>query len=338
MGRNPQRVRLPALEKSNLGVIEITVRERLVPDKNQVRKITVQSDHPITHPLVQRTRKLLSRANANRDERGLLSPKSGRASHVKVSAEALPRALQILDALFHALEEEGGYILSWPEEDAAKLTIKAQEEALGLTISEVVEPKLLPPTNPETAQQKGSWWLSCPNREYQPTGRLALTIEGGHFLNIRRKWSDGKKQRVEECLGQFLASVNLAIRILKKQREEHIRLQREWEERRKRQEEERRRQAEYERKAQVVQRLANTWHESELIREFLNAFVSAYQGQGLDGERQQDAQVLIEWATNHANSLDPLTRISETLDEFKSTKAYAAGRDLLSRGALTEFG
>lgn len=127
-----------------------------------------------------------------------------------------------------------------------------------LSISEVVEAKIDTPTNPGTAQQKGSWWLSASRSEYQPTGRLALAIEAVDFLNIRRKWSDGKKQRVEECLGQFLAGVNLAIRILKKRREEHIRLQREWEERRRREEEERQRQAEYARKAQVVRRLANT--------------------------------------------------------------------------------
>ncbi len=340
MGRNPLRVPLPALEESNLEVIEITVQERLVPDQDSVRKITVLADQPITHPLVLRTRKLLSRANANRDERGLLIPKSGRVSHVQVSAAALPRALQILDALFRALEEEG-YILSWPEGDAAELTVRAQEEMLGLTISEVVEAKLGTPTNPGTVQQKGSWWLSRPRPEYQPTGRLALTVEGAGFLNIRRKWSDGKKQRVEECLGKFLAGASLAVRLLKKQREERLRLEREWEERRRRQEEERRRQAEYERKAQVVRKLANAWRESELVREFLKAFLSACQEQVLSGERQQEAQALVEWATNHANSVDPLTRIPGTLDEFKGMKCVQPagwGVHSVGSGEFTNFG
>jgi hypothetical protein len=160
-------------------VIEITVHEKAPNWKKCVTEselaegfqallVTVCSDQPISHPLAVRTQKLL--AHLQRDESGRVYPKSGAARHVSVTERSLPRALHILDALFHAFEGQG-YTVKWPKEEGSRLSVVALGEEMLLYMREIVKTKPHAPTEQELARQKRGLWVDMPRWDYvRPPG------------------------------------------------------------------------------------------------------------------------------------------------------------------------
>jgi hypothetical protein len=45
--------------------------------------------------------------------------------------------------------------------------------------------------------------------DYEPSGELGLSIENYWSRGSRRSWKDGRSQRLEECLNEFM--LGLAI-------------------------------------------------------------------------------------------------------------------------------
>ena len=46
----------------------------------------------------------------------------------------------------------------------------------------------------------GSW---IPEHDVVRSGRLELSVTNAAYLGVRQKWADGKRQRIEDILGQF---------------------------------------------------------------------------------------------------------------------------------------
>jgi hypothetical protein len=76
------------------------------------------------------------------------------------------------------------------------------------------------------------WWL--PQWDYSASGKLMLELEERHHSGLRRVFRDGKRQRLEDLLNDFIAAAVAYAVAQKARREEHERWQRE------RQEQERR--------------------------------------------------------------------------------------------------
>jgi len=138
------------------------------------------------------------------NQRGLLISKNGALSHILVSKEQLPRALRILNALLGALEERG-QPTSWSKEEGALLTVGIDGEAVRFSLSEVTDsvPHVLTP------QEVRSWM--APKHDYKLTGRLQLQLDNlpSYMGPIRRSWSDGKQQRIENCIGDFIIGLRV---------------------------------------------------------------------------------------------------------------------------------
>ncbi len=136
------------------------------------------------------------------------------------------------------------------------------------------------------------------------SGRLALeidTYEHGH----RKRWADGRRQRLEQCLGPFIVGME---GVGAEKHVQHL----EWEERRRREEEERRRAAgEAERrrieqeKITKLRQLTSDWREANEIRVFL-AIVQ--QRAPTAGEELRD---WIAWGLRVADRLDPIATLGE---------------------------
>jgi hypothetical protein len=105
------------------------------------------------------------------------------------------------------------------------------------------------------AEAKHPW--SAPKHDYKLTGRLQLQISNlPAFMGpIRRTWADGKQQRIEDCIGDFMVGLTVAAAAIKKNRQETEERHRRWEEERKREEKERRIAEEHKRKAELVTEL-----------------------------------------------------------------------------------
>ena len=146
-GYDPEQTPLPNIEEPQLDVVNITIREKPIDLLGQNLEpqiqamlvpavIAVQSDRPISHPLVLRTKKVL--AHPRKDERGLLIPKEGKPlSHIRVSESALPRSLGILDTLFRALDERK-ILIKWANSDAENLSVTVFDEGATFSISELL--------------------------------------------------------------------------------------------------------------------------------------------------------------------------------------------------------
>src|SRR5271155_3252097 len=83
LGHKPARSPLPLVEQATPYRIELVLRDPVLSEgkavPQEVPVIRVHSDRPISHPLARRSERLLK--NARRDEKGLLCPRKGFASH-----------------------------------------------------------------------------------------------------------------------------------------------------------------------------------------------------------------------------------------------------------------
>jgi hypothetical protein len=202
------------LEKTASSQTEIVIKPtpagRILKDlsgtvKAELIRIQISDTDEVSHPLSIRTQKLLSHATKN--ERGLLTPKNGAASHISVSDVALKRALRILSGLLRILEEHNFTVKWGTDPNSSRLSIVALDEDLGLVISEKIDAVPHTPTEQELAQKKKrGQWVWPPKWDYRSTGNLRLSIEGAP-QGIRHSWGDGAVQRVEDCLGKFIASL-----------------------------------------------------------------------------------------------------------------------------------
>lgn len=187
--------------------------------------------------------------------------------HLLVSREQLPRALKVLNALLLALEERG-QSASWPKEENASLAVNIDGEAVRFSLSEPTDsaPHVLTPT-----EVKHPW--SAPKYDYKLTGKLQLQIANlPHFMGpIRRTWADGKQQRIEDCIGDFMVGLTVAAAAIKKNRQQTEERHRRREEERKREEEERRIAEEHQRKAELVTELIGNWEEAVRLRKFVES-------------------------------------------------------------------
>jgi hypothetical protein len=327
LGQETDQTPLPQIDDANLEMVTIAIRPKVVEALTEdigpeVRAmlipapITIEADKPISHALVVRTKKMLT--HPRKDDRGLLLPKERKAlPHIRVSETALPRALRILDALFRALDDRK-IAITWDSTADANLYLTVLGEGVTFWISESVERVPHTLTAEEEARKKRSAYSYFPQWDYKPTGELRIAISGLPYdSKIRQTWSDGTIQRLENCLGAFVAGLHLAALALKKHREECERRDREWEEDRTRAEAERRRQAEFDRRAKVISEAADAWQTSNRIRDFATALSKAGEREECSEDQRRDIRRLAKWAKGYAQRLDPINQIGETVAEFK---------------------
>jgi hypothetical protein len=206
-----------------------------------------------------------------------------------------------MDGLVRALEERGMPV-SVARGEATATSAVVDEEAVTFFLEERVQRVERPPTR----QQQQLKWLYLREYDYVATGALHLRIDGLAYLGVRRTWADGKRRRLETCLGSFVLGLRQAASALKHQRVERAERERQYElERQRRIEVETARQLE-EARVRVLDGQMVRWRKARRIREYLGALKAA-------GVISLPPEVKIEtmggwlqWAGEYANRLDPL--------------------------------
>jgi hypothetical protein len=56
-------------------------------------------------------------------------------------------------------------------------------------------------------REKSSWLRDRKEYEFYPSGNFGFTILGYYGEGLRKVWSDGKRQRLENCLNSIIAGV-----------------------------------------------------------------------------------------------------------------------------------
>jgi hypothetical protein len=293
--------------------LDIYISEKLRPEFEELArqtspKIAIAPD--LSHPFALRSEKLLGRGKFN--QRGLVIAKNGALAHMLVSREQLPRALKVLNALLLALDERN-QPASWPKQENALLAASIDGEAVRFSLSEVTDsaPHILTPF-----ERNHPW--SAPKYDYKLTGRLQLQITNVPLLMgpIRRTWADGKQQRIEDCVGDFMVGLTVAAAAIKKNRLETEESHRQREEERKRQEEERRIAEEQKRRAELVTELIGNWEEAVRLRRFVQAIEKERALSDFSESERNDIQQVTDWIREYADSLDPLCDLPEAIEEF----------------------
>jgi hypothetical protein len=125
---------LPVVAEPSPYRIELTIRERTADpkefEKSEVPVVPALPDKTISHPIVVRLERLFK--NAKKDEKALLIPRNSVAPHLMLSERTLPRALQILDALFVSLEQHSIQVV-WPRATARIWSLSTYEASTNLS-------------------------------------------------------------------------------------------------------------------------------------------------------------------------------------------------------------
>jgi hypothetical protein len=123
-----------------------------------------------------------------------------------------------------------------------------------------------------------------------------LALTNAYWIDVRKTWNDAKVQRVEDCLGDFIAY----LPVVEEERRDRERQEAE----RRRQEAEKRRAAEERR----IQNLTNTLEQWRLVRE-----IREFVGEALTLRAHPANR--FRWALQYADSIDPLKKLRDSQDE-----------------------
>ena len=230
-----------------------------------------------------------------------------------ISAESIPRACRILDALIKAMEPLGCKLTN-------TLAFVVNGETVSVSFSESQDKINHIPTKEENRQlleyeerRKKYSYASKPQirkYDYQYNGRLSFTI------NSQKSFRDCKTYQLEDRLGDMVLELYMAAEALKQQR-----LARE-EAERKRQEEERRKEERRKRYNTEVDRtlaLANIAEDYDTACK-IRRYIVAYQ----ESHADEDISEWLEWANTKADWYDPT--ISRE-DEFFGKRNHSKDKD-----------
>ena len=160
-----------------------------------------------------------------------------------VAPASADRACGILDRLVTAAKAR-----SWPLEDTDRgYAIVADEEAIGFMIEEKLDrvPHIVTPAElKEQAEYDRKCALadrgigyrpwrapSIPENDYVPNGELVLKFDHDYDAGgLRRTYSDGKRQRLEDLIPTMIDTLERWAVALKAKREERAQWKREWDE------------------------------------------------------------------------------------------------------------
>jgi len=317
-GQEISRPPLPPIKEGDETELVVLRREILPLDPEQLvvaeQRIALEHlpEHQIhvndrltsPHPLVRETLRLLRETQPS--EKSVLWPDLAKGClDVSVSPASLSRAMRIMDALIKALGARGYPVTADPGKQAGTAVV-----VLGQRLEIALRERLV--LKPPHASDKDIGRFEVRARPYfasihtyDPDGRLQLQIKGWGS-GERRTWSDGKYQRLEDCLNDFVVGLIRAALNERAQDLERERSNRQWKEEQRQREEEARRQREEEARRRTLERQVADWYQSRRIRRYVNtAQRTAIQRHGTLEPGSELAQWL-SWARQYADQLDPL--------------------------------
>jgi hypothetical protein len=214
------------------------------------------------HPLVRQTRDVWKRRRARDYSYGENLPPT---LDIRVSNDSRRRALLIMNALLKAIEKRG-----FPTEIASgrkhPTVVKVQGEDIEIRLYELKKKVGREPTEWE---RKFSW----SNREHydlEYTGRLKLEITTWHARGGRRSWTDGKIQRLDNRLNNFVVALVATAEKAKTWRKKREELDRKAELERQARLEQQRLQELEEKRAKELKRQVKVWEFRRRARDYVS--------------------------------------------------------------------
>ena len=305
-GYTPRKPPLPPAEQGQSEVIEIIPRQPETFDREKypdvlkefeaIKREGLQIEFPESmkdlHPLLRQTQKYFKTAKPDNDSR--LRPCRQGCVDIRVSPEAVNRALRIMHALIRLLESQG--LSVWIREEGYVGTyVQILGEGLQISLKEKVKRSEKVQTSPYDNKY-----------EFHPLGLLFFETEHYYAPGLQHTWEDTQSSKLEDKLQEIsngLIEIALRRRIDRLEREEADR---------KRNEDQERKEVEVERqkqeKAQFDKLLkdATDWQTSQMLRSYIEAVRKSVSENELDSETSAALKKWLGWAERKADELDPI--------------------------------
>jgi len=226
--------------------------------------------------------------------------------NLRVSPSSLPRALRIMNALFHTLESRG-YQLSLAGGTKSSLSVRIDGEPIHFGLEE----RFRREPHPDQHNDRLPAWQRQ-RYTYVATGTLLLKVTEWGAQGLQNVWADSKTVKVEACLNEFiggLLKVAYVVRAERLRREEEYRARvevqrRQWVEEEQRKKEEARRN--------YLIKETEAWAQARDIRTYVTAFREKFVARYGDIQAGSQVDQWIRWACRQADSLDPLAQIESS--------------------------
>jgi hypothetical protein len=264
-------------------------------------KIIVAETLRNAHELVNRAKHQLQ--NATTDENALIVVPEDSVLDICVSKGRLHRALLLIDALLKAAEERGHRVAKGPNIEVQGIAIPFGIKEQLRTIQDEQ------PEEPDLEAGHYAFGHSRFKKRTSPSGRLVLSLADGVSYwrcRCRRSWSDGIRP-VEDYLNSVLRNIiDLAVH------ESEFQAEKQRQEQERRQQERRRAElrdlfkAERSRVDSLL-RQAENWRKSRDLRGYIEASRQKHLADSGATEPSGEFGKWIDWATQQADRLDPLT-------------------------------
>lgn len=287
-GKPSLQPELSQIDEKDLQEIRLFHRQFDKPATSSVPAPVIKVNEKLVRPheLAALSRQKLKNAEPGYRDRGLQSVHNEECLGITVSKKSLTRALRLVDALIKYWESTGGTV------SAGKPGTRFSRGA------DTVELCL-------TEQTRRHENPNSYNFRYEATGKLTFNIDSWGD-GLRRTWSDGKKQRLEDVLGKVALQLDVWLDDLRVRR-----LDRECEARQEKQAAVvRQSRKEFSKKEKErrenLDSCVDSWTKSQRIQKYLNALDEAAECGRLEYDDEQ-FQKWREWAQWYAIELCPLT-------------------------------
>ncbi|MCE6075333.1 hypothetical protein FS799_10755 [Agrobacterium vitis] len=223
-GKRVTKEALPSLTEPNLATVRISgssvqhlslsVREAKEKARDQLHKnatakplLVPASELPlriVEPPYLAVTRRMILKARP--DDQGFVAARSKGVVPLKTAPASIERGIRVLSQLF-ALAETQGHL---PKATEDGLVLIVENESIAFGLEEQPEKTIHQPTPAELNRrdERARWGYTTdpwPKYDQFPSGRLAIVIHTNPYSGLRRTYSDGRKQVLEDLLPDILA-------------------------------------------------------------------------------------------------------------------------------------
>jgi hypothetical protein len=186
------------------------------------------------HPVVVATAKALRKAKPADD--GSVSANHDGTCGIVVGPRSAERAISLLDAIARAFAQRGLSLVATGQ----AMSAAPHGETVCFALTEKVQREKHVPTAEELASEERrrkremttlSWSFkrSYPEWDFIRTGEFSLEIENRYVNGLRRTWKDGKTQRLENLVDDFVIGVMAYAAGARLERAKRERRHRNWE-------------------------------------------------------------------------------------------------------------
>ena len=320
-GKKSPQPELPELDQADLEEIRFFRTgfdaEPSAKEPSEPKLIIEVKDHlRKPHRLVDKAREKLRASEP--DQRGVVSVHGQRCLSISVTKKSLTRALKILNALIQYWEQSGGTVSAG--EPGTKFS--REDGSVCLALSERI-----------TRIEKPSEYSFIKDYRYEATGKLTLSIDGWGD-GLRKNWSDGKVQRLENVLGKVATTLDQWITL-----DHERRLDKQCEVRQERAAQEVRRIRDVNSKSESERVKAlnghvDSWVRAEQIRGYVSAFEQKIASNEVNANEPEVFAKWMTWARWYADSICPMTPSSpppEMDEPITHTNTLVTNLDLTAK-------